>query len=76
MERISKVAGSTPRGVRCVKKHPVSDLVLTAATIKPVKMLGLTVCTLYICTQKSSQDGVGIGISWGNYKKSGIHGFG
>ena len=36
----------------------------------------LTVCTFYICTQKSCQDGVGIGISWGNYKKSGIHGFG
>ena len=40
-----KVAGSTPRGVRCVKKHPVSDLVLTAATIKTVKMLCHTVCT-------------------------------
>ena len=33
-KNLIKVVGSTPRGVRCVKKRPVSDLVLTATTIK------------------------------------------
>ena len=41
------------------KKHPVSDLVLTAATIKTVKMLCHTVNIHTVCTQKCFQDGVG-----------------
>ena len=49
-----------PAGGRYVKKHSVSDLVLTAATIKTVKMLSYTVFTvLYICIQRCSLDGVG-----------------
>ena len=43
-----KGSGLTPRGVRCVKKHPVSDLVLTAATIKTIKMLCHTACCTYV----------------------------
>ena len=33
-ERISKVAGSTPRGEVCEKASAVSELIPTAATIK------------------------------------------
>ena len=51
-----KGSGFTPRGVRCVKKHPVSDLVLTATTIKTVKMLCHTVHNVY---KNCLQDGVG-----------------
>ena len=65
----------SPWGEVCEKKHPVSDLVLTAATIKTVKMLCYTVCTVHtVCIQKCSQDGVGTSPgatinSWGKFKK-------
>ena len=55
-KNLIKVVGSTPRGVRYVKKRPVSDLVLTATTIKTVKMLCHTVHNVY---KNCLQDGVG-----------------
>ena len=61
--------GSTPRGVRCVKKRPVSDLVLTATTIKTVKMLCHTVHNVY---KNCLQDGVGTspGATINSWKKT------
>ena len=63
--------GSTPRGVRCVKKRPVSDLVLTATTIKTVKMLCHTVHNVY---KNCLQDGVGTspGATINSWKKKKI----
>ena len=50
MDRMPNVAvSSTSGGGGMSKKHPVSDLVLTAEIIKTVKMLCYTACTvLYI----------------------------